>query len=483
MFFSSKIKNQKGQILIQIIVFGSVAVLIFGGLVGWASVNIGVSKREFNRELAIQIAEAGIDYYRWHLAHTPQDFQDGTGEEGPYTHIYYDKDGNPIGRFILTITSPPIGSTLVNIISEGRVDADATVKRKIEVQMGIPSWAKYSYVSNNYVWFGATEPVLGLLHSNAGVRVDSTADNLVTSAVATYDDPDHSGGNEFGVHTHKSPTDPLPPNPVPSRSDVFLAGRQFPVPAVDFVGLSSDLSQLKTSAEEDGRYFASSGSQGYLIVLKTNDTFDIYKVTSLVNVSWSCYTNAPSRNTYSINNKTIYQSDQPFPSNGIIFVEDHVWVEGQIDSAKITIASGRFPESSYTNTNIIVNNNLLYSAYDGTDNIGLIAQGNFHIGLKSADNLEVDAAILAKNGSTKRYYYDSYCGSEYLRSSLTMRGMSGSYLRGNAFSWVSCGTCTIVTSGYNTVTTIYDANLLYTPPPSFPLTSDQYSTLSWKEIK
>ncbi len=240
---------------------------------------------------------------------------------------------------------------------------------------------------------------------------------------------------------------------------------------------------MKTSAQSNGRYFASSGSQGYHIILKTNDTFDIYRITSLVNVPGNCTTNAPNRNTYSINNQTLLQFNQPFPSNGIIFAEDHVWVDGQIDSAKLTIASGRFPESASTNTNIIVNNSLLYSHYDGTDTIGLIAQGNFHVGLRSADNLEVDAAILAKNGSTIRYYYNFRCGPEYLRNSLTMRGMSGSYLRGNAFAWVACGTCTTVTSGYNTVTTNYDANLLYTPPPSFPLTSDQYSTLSWKEIK
>lgn len=469
--------------LIQIIIFGTVAVLIFGGLMGWASVNIGISKREFNRELAIQIAEAGIDYYRWHLAHAPQDFQDGAGQPGPYIHIYYDKNNNPIGQFILNITAPAVGSTLVTIRSEGRINADSVVKRTIEAQMGIPSWAKYSYVSNNYVWFGESEPVVGMLHSNLGVRIDSSAGNLVTSAVATYNDPDHSGPNEFGVHTHKSPTDPLPPAQVPNRPDVFLAGRQFPVPAVDFTGLSSDLSQLKTDAQSNGRYFANSGSQGYLLVLKTNDTFDIYKVTSLINAPGSCSTNAPNKNTYSINNKTLLQSNQPFPQNGIIFIEDHVWVEGQISSAKLTITSGRFPESSSTNTNIIVNNNLLYSSFNGQDTIGLIAQRSFLVGLKSANNLEVDAAILAKNGSTIRYYYNSSCGQEYLRNSLTLRGMSGSFDRGNAFAWVSCGTCTTVISGYNSVNTIYDAELLYAPPPSFPLTSDQYTTLSWKEIK
>ena len=478
-----KLKNQKGQILLQVIAFSSMAIIFIGVAIGVVNMSIKASYKGFNRELAIQIAEAGVDYYRWHLAHAPQDYQDGTEIPGPYSHDFYDKDGNVIGQFILNITPPLVGSTLVTVNSEGRVNADSSIKRTIIVQMGIPSWAKYSYVSNSYVWFGESEPVIGLLHSNAGVRVDSTADNLVTSASTTFNDPDHSGPNEFGVHTHKPPIDPLPPADVPNRSDVFLIGRQFPVPAVDFTGLTGDLSQLKTKAQNNGNYFASSGVQGYRLVLKTNDTFDLYKITSLLKAPHNCSTNAPNKNTYSINNQMLLQSNQPFPSNGIIFVEDNVWVEGQINSARLTIASGRFPEYPSTNTNIIVNNNLLYSDFNGNDVIGLIAQGNFFIGLKSADNLEIDAAIIAKNGSAIRYYYNSSCGSEYLQNSLTLRGMSASFERGNAFAWVACGTCTTVISGYSTVSTIYDANLLYGPPPSFPLTSDQYTVLSWEEVK
>ena len=40
------------------------------------------SRFRVDRERAIQIAEAGVDYYRWHLAHVPDDYQDGTGAAG-----------------------------------------------------------------------------------------------------------------------------------------------------------------------------------------------------------------------------------------------------------------------------------------------------------------------------------------------------------------------------------------------------------------
>ncbi len=479
---AKQVLSLSGQALTQVLVFGAIAIMLIAGFAQWSSLQLRASRLLVNREQALAVAEAGAEYYRWHLAHAPQDYQDGTGGPGPYVHEYYDKDGNNVGRFTLAITPPPVGSTLVKVLSEGEVYVDSAVRRKIEVQFGIASWAKYSYASNSFVWFGPSEETFGLVHSNDGVRLDSVAHNLVSSAQESFNDPDHSGGNEFGVHTHKPPLDPPPPNPVPDRPDVFLAGRQFPVPALDFAGLSGDLSQLKSKAQTEGLYLANSGAQGYRIILKPDDTLDLYRVTSLVPTPGGCAYNQSGWGMWSVQNQNLL-GNFAFPANGVIFVEDHVWVEGQIETARLTIASGRFPEAAATNTNIIVNANLTYTNYDGRDVIGLIAQRHFLVGLKSADNLRVDAAVIAKNGSTQRYYYRSACGPEYLRNSLTLNGMSAPYERGNAFAWVACGTCTTVISGYNTVTTIYDANLLYTPPPNFPLTSDQYSVLSWEEIE
>lgn len=468
-----------GQILIQVLVFGAIAVVLIGGLVQWVGLHLRASRQLFLREQASAVAEAGIEYYRWHLAHAAQDFQDGTGGPGPYTHIYYDKDGNAVGRFILTITPPAVGSTLVTIRSEGRVDTDPSVKRTLMVQMGTPSWAKYTYVSNTFVWYGPGEEVFGPIHSNSGIRFDGLAHNLVTSAQTSFNDPIHAGGNEFGVHTHQAPTDPLPPAAVPNRPDVFLAGRTFPVPAVDFAGLSADLAQLKAKAISSGRYLAGSGGLGYRIVLRTDDTFDLYRITSLIAAPAGCSVNQSGWGTWSINAQ-VFLANYALPANGIIFAEDHVWVEGQIDTARVTIASGRFPEAAATNTNIIVNESVRYTNLDGSDSVGLIAQKNFLIGLRSADNIRIDAAIIAKNGGTIRYYYRSQCGVGYLRNSLFLFGSTASNQQGY-FAYVDGGGN--IVSGYQNQTASYDASLLYAPPPSFPLTSDQYSTLVWEEVE
>lgn len=492
---SKRIRRHKGFIIVQTIIFSGIAIVIISALVAWAGTNIKSARASVLRERAIQIAEAGIDYYRWHLAHAPQDFTDGTGAPGPYVHDFYDKGNVLIGSFSLNIIPPPVGSTIVTIESTGRVVEDNSISRKIRTRLAIPSFAKFAFVSNSDMRFGVGTEVFGPIHSNGGIRFDGLAHNIVTSARTGYDDLDHSepgtDNDEFGVHTHVNPPpgsgiadtfrtlEAPPTSPVPNRPDVFVAGRQFPVPSVDFTGITTDLAQIKADAQAAGRYFAGSGALGYRLVLRTDDTFDVYRVTSLASPPNNCTPSTPPAGwgTWSVNNNTFLQN-YAIPANGLIFVEDNVWVEGTIDSARVTIASGRFPDNPSTRTSITVNNDLSYTNYDGQDVLSLMAQNNINVGLISDNNLRIDAALVAQNGRVGRYYYGTNCRSGgtnwYTRNSLILHGMIATYAR-YGFAYTD-GT------GYQTRTINYDANLLYGPPPSFPLTSDQYTVISWEEF-
>lgn len=469
------------------VVFGAIAVVVIGALISWAAVNIKASRLALQREQALQIAEAGIDYYRWHLAHASSDYYDGLAatSTGPYVHTFADKDGNLLGTFSLTITPPLVGSTIVNIESDGRINANPAIVRKLKVKLGIPSIAKYAAVTNSVIYYGAGDEVFGPIHSNVGVGFWAgspapVAHNLVTSAASTTVNKIPCGGGNattthYGVYTCVSPADPNPPTAVPNRPDVFQSGRQFPVPAVDFTGITTDLSSIKAAAQSAGFYRAASGVNGYKIVLKTNDTFDLFKVNTLMSPPGGC-TNSLAETgwgMWSINTISASLGNFPFPANGLLFFEDNIWVEGQINSARLTIAAGAFPITAGTYKNITVNNNLIYTNFDGTDAIGLIAQGSFHIGYASANVLTIDGAIIAQYGGTVRNYYNSSCGGSYLRATLTTYGMFAS--NGSAyFYWGN--------SGYASQPASYDANFLYGPPPSFPKTGDQYTILSWQEI-
>ena len=480
-------KKNNGIILTGTLVFSMIAVTTIVALTSWFGLVFKSSRDLLYREQAFHIAESGVEYYRWHLAHSPDDFYDGTGTStGPYVHDFKDAEGNVVGQFSLNITAPDNTSNFVVVESIGTVIDHPTLSKTIRVKFAKPSFAKFAFVADSNLRFGEGTEVFGPIHANGGIRFDGVAHNLVTSARETYDDPDHTGAEEFGVHTHISPTDPLPPIEVPLRSDIFKVGRQFPIPAVDFSGLTNDLSELKTLAQNGGQYFNESGALGYKIVLKENDTFDLYKVMSLENVpDASCQNiyNQDGWSTWSIKTETL-QGNYALPVNGVIFVEDDVWVEGKINGARVTIAVGRFPDLASNRKNIIVNNNLLYTKYDGSDSIALIAQKDITSGLFSLDNLRIDAALIAQNGRIGRFYYrPSYvqnnvtypgCSTNHVRNSVTLYGMLASKNRyGFAYS---------DNTGYLVRTINYDANLLYNPPPHFPLTSDNYEIISWEEV-
>jgi hypothetical protein len=479
--------QESGIIMSGILVFAFFSVLIVVGFVTWLSALIQVNRNLVSNEQAFHIAESGIEYYRWHLAHEKDDFYDGTGEPGEYVHTVEDKKGNEIGSFTLNIEAPESGSTVVVVESTGISNSNPDYSRAIRAEFALPSFAKYAFVADSNIRFGEGTVVYGPIHSNGGIRFDGIAYNVVSSAKEYYDDPDHSGDMEFGVHTHISPTDPLPPAEVPERSDVFVAGREFPKSTLDFSGITTDLAQYKQVAQDKGFYMSGSGAFGYLVDLKTNNTFDLYRVDSIKDVPhWSCQNDANQSGwgTWSYDELTLINNYE-IPDNGMIFLEDDIWIEGHIDSSKATVVAAQFPDVTSNRKSITINSDLIYSNYDGSDSIGLIAQKDINIGLYSDDDFQIDAALIAQHGRVGRFYYPSTknvwfwtypgCNPYANRSTVTLNGMIASKNR-YGFAYTN-GT------GYENRNINYDANLLYNAPPFFPLTSDNYEMIKWEEVE
>ncbi len=839
--FNFFVKDQKGQILILALILPVVFISTLIAMVSWASTVKRAAIVSQNKDMAFAIAEAGANYYRWHLAHEPADFQDGTGVAGPYVHDYKDSLGNTVGSFSLEITPPSIGSTMVKIKSTGYTLNQPNIKKIVLIKVGKPSFAKYAVLADNDMRFGDGTEIFGPIHVNGGIRFDGLAHNVVSSSKACYNDPDDvwsstcsSGGTSYekpgiwssndaaatvaisggavtaitvngsnggsgytsvptvaiispvgsgaAAHAHISGgkvTSVTVDNggsgytsiPVISftggnNGGEFLGGKKIGVSGISFSAISSNLDTIKSKASAvysididsggsgyvsapnviitggggsgataiatveggavtaidltDGgiaytsaptvsfsegnasahahvysSYFSPSGVLGYHVVLKSNSTFDLYKVDSvkpfeglltsinpssqgsgytsgptvsiasntvtanavlggkvisaIVNIKGSGYdsvptviftptnggsgaagtavvssrkvqsititnkgsgyitaptisfsggsggsgatataavgetvvainvtnggsgytsaplvfitggggsgatatsaiaggvvtqinvtasgTNYTSQPTisvasseaaataivtegkvtgYTIDNadggytssplvfitggggsgatatSTINTCDSPtwsirseslvgnyaFPSNGLMFLEDNVWVDGQIDTARLTIAAAYFPDSVADRKSIIINNDITYAHNDGSEALGLIAQKDIITGLSSEDNLRIDAALIAQNGKVGRNYYSSNCGDEYIRASLTLYGMIASSQR-YGFAYTD-GT------GYLIRNINYDGNLLYAPPPDFPLTTGQYEVISWEEVK
>ena len=452
-FFQKFKKDKRGNILMFVMVFGSIAFsLIVIGVAGYAISENSASNYKHNREMAFQIAEAGVNYYRWHLAHNKTDYKDGTNSAGPYVHVYEDKDGNPIGHYSLTITAPPNGSTVVMVQSVGWLDSQPNSKRTLKARLGFPALTDYAFLTNGDVWIGNTESVSGKFHANGGIRFDGTGNAPITSAVPTYTCKPYHGCNNV--------TEP----------GVWGAGGPqtywgFPAPAQDFTAVTANLAAIKTGSQQSGGvYISSSGKQGWRLQFLSNGTFKAYKVNTT-----NCYSAqdtsgnniTPCIDINTLGTATTYN----MPTNGYIYVEDTVWVDGTVNGrATVGVATGK---------NIIINDNLLYTAKDGNHVLGLIASQNILIPKNSPVNLEIDAALLAQNGAALRYYY-----SNNIKTNLIIYG---SVISNGIWTWNWSNGSSIV-SGYTNTNSTYDANLTYGPPPGFPVGS-VYNLISWEEVE
>ena len=476
----NKIKNNKGSLLVIVMVATGLFSVMSLGAISLALLQQKLNVKRVVSNQALHVAEAGVNYYRWVLYHDSDEYcnkeaciPDPHGPYGPYD--YKDITGTIKGQYELYITPPPInGSTIVNIKSIGWMLDQPQIKRVIEVKCGISSWSTYSTLCNSDIRFGAGTEVWGPIHSNGGIRFDGLAHNLISSSLLDYNDPDHSGANEFAVHTHSGSNDPLPdgnnpPLNVPDRPSIFAAGRSFPIPTISFDLLNGHISKMYSLATTSGLVLNSSGAQGYHIVLspnpgEANDKIDVYRVNS---ITGEC----SGRGTYGINSESFLYSSIT-PSNGIVYVKDHLWIEGTINEDRLTFLAFEDPVTGSV-SNIILNNNLSYTNYDGRDSIGLIAQNDISVGLYSDDNLVIDAALIAKEGRIGRNYYSSSCNSTYYkRNSITVTGSLAT--RGRYGFAYTDGT------GYQTRNLIYDNNLTFIPPPHFPSTGE-YTFISWKE--
>lgn len=465
-------RKQKGGGLVYALVIMAVVQVILVSIVQYVASNVQYSLTIRSREQSIQVAEAGIDFYRWYLAHNVegktasqiQAFWDGGTAYGvgtPYEADYTDTSGATMGRYRVEVTPPENGSTVAIVKSTGWTYKHPNVQRIVQVRLRRPSWSESAVLANDFMRFGAGTEVYGKIHSNAGIRFDGVAHNLITSSVATYNDPDHTGGNEFGVHTHDTPTDPLPPAAVPVRTDVFEAGRQFPVTTLDFNGVLGDLNYMKSEAQSgQGIYFTGAGAnnRGTQIELRADGTFrarqvrnfnSAYSITAY-NGSWANYT---------------------IPDDGVIFVEDNVWVSGTISNRKVTIVAADLLGGPAPSVYIL--NDIRYTNNDGRDIIGIIAQNNIEIAWASENDLRIDAALLAQQGRVGREHYTSKGYSPDSKSVITVYGAIATNLR-YGFAWTD-GT------GYTNRNLYYDNNLLYYPPPYFP-TGTRYELDLWEEL-
>lgn len=468
---------QSGSTLIYTVIVIFIFSMVMLAVLSYASAQVRLVRSTIAREQAFQIAEAGVNYYQWRLAHYATDYYDGNASStspGPYVHDFIDKDTNQkIGQYSLTITPPSIGSTIVTIKSTGYTLQNPNTKRTVTVRYGVPSLAKYAFLTNTDVWVGDTENVSGEMHANGGIHFDGTGNAPISSSKITYTCQTYHGC---------SPAQSKPGiwGTAPTSTQAFW---DFAVPNVDFSSITSDLASIKSGAQSAGIYLPPSSAQGYSLVFNSNSTISIYRVNSLRshgtgydvnglahNEDLDYGTGGGARTKLDGNPGLAGTQDYVMPPNGLVYIEDKTWVEGTVNG-KVLVSAAKLPYNAASAPSIIIPNNIVYTAKNGAHVLGLIGQKDILVSYYAPNSLEINAAMIAQNGSAQRYNF-----SGNTKTSITIYGAISSFGVWT-WSWVNgSGNCI---SGYCNTATTYDGNLLFGPPPSFPLSAEGYQQISW----
>jgi hypothetical protein len=461
---------------------------------------ITVNQQHVSRDRAytqsLGVAEAGLNQYLW-MAYSGESSESNgfiiPGNPGANKYkqtitLSDPYDGSTKGIYSIQVTPPTPTDARITIkvtgaAVTGPAPSAADVPRTVYAHIGRPSFSEYVLLVDDQVniggplervWYGKT-------HSNTGILIDTANINdMVTCARATYT---YSGQTKPGIWSQLVPTND------PKR----LALWSFPVPPVDFGTVTSDFNKLSglATGQDNLPYVnpTSSGKpHGWYIKIGSNQTYQVAQVTD--EVESKSYVNGNDRGGYLT--KGTLSAARPYPSKGVIYVNDNVWVEGADVTGRLTIASSgqRNPSGKTAATSINVVGDITYHAKDGTVAVGLIAENNVKIpmyapmgksGTLSTLSMEIDAALIAQKGAEFVSFDSSGDHSVWgpRRGLLTFFGSVSSFQ--TPFRRTSPIQGSSDYAGFADGANTYDGFLLHNPPPYFP-TIGSYQILDWQEL-
>jgi len=459
---------QSGQLLILVLVFGAVFLIIVSSFITSVATQARAVDVRFEQQRATEIAEAGLNYYKWYLAHFPGD----VGGSG--TYVYEDPEDGAIGTYELAISGNSYCGQIssIEVTSTGRTYANANAYAVVSATYKRPTVAEYSFVTNGGVWFGGGT-LVGPVHSNQGLRMEAAHNSTISSGQPTWN-CDYSYGC--------NPEIPAAPGVYSSGSLSNPGLFQFPVSPIDFAGLTLDLAGMKSRAQNNGGiYYGRTSGFGYLVTFNGNNTINVDRVTRTRRY-WSYNStdgwtqderNVITRTTRLATNQAI---DSACP---VLFFEDKTWIQGDINQ-KVTIAAGDLAQNAQTN--IVINDDLRYVS--GTD-AGLlaIAEDDVDINLViPGENLDLHGIYIAQKGRFGRDGYVTYSWPRLpsnLRSyaylnNLSQLGTQVSNTR-SVVNWI--GWSGFAGSGG---ASSFDRDQIDNPPPLTPETSDVYELQDWR---
>ncbi len=472
-------KRERGFIVTYVLVFAAIFLMILSGILGYILLQLRQSEQKLAWNLALDIAEAGIDRYQWCLNNSIED--DCLGEKD-----YYDIEGRLVGAYSIEMDSTMVcgQTTQHQIISTGWTSDYPSMQRKIEVYYGRKSIAEFAYILNSSVWIGSDHEINGPYHSNGGIRMDGINQSLLTSAAMLDDKGEWVCTDSFGCDPcptsrgcRVSGGDCICPGVFTTTSNPTISLFKYPVPPFDFNAITMDLVEIKDKAQNGGGlYFPVStniipGSKGYHLKFLNTGRVQVYAVMALQQTSAYSDEEDWHFDRFTINNESLYGTYTIPEDCSVIYLEDNAWVEGTV-KGKVIVVSANLVDNN-VDTSIVLPANITYASGGDTDGLAILAEENVLIGPQSPNDMELHAIIVAQKGRFGRNHYTgNYRNSLEIYGSIISNGRVGT-------QWTSGG---VMISGYAQRETYFDQNQVYSPPPFIASMSDDYKIVSWREI-
>lgn len=477
-------ENSSGVITSYVLVFGAIFLLLLSGLLSFILLQLRQANQRVSWNESFEIAEAGVNYYRWCLNNEVE-------QNCLIEKEYQDSNGNSIGKFSLQIDSTINCGKRISqkITSTGWTSKFPNIKRKIQITYGRESAAKYSYILNDNVWVGEDHIIRGPFHSNGGIRFDGTNQSIVSSAVESWVCTKSFGCGPVGLPGRGlglgvCPTDRCQvinqqcvcpgvfTNTYNPNEDLF----SFPIPLFDFNAITVDLAQMKSTAQSSGIYLPPSNTinsqgKGYHLIFKNNGTVEVRIITSLSPTYAYSIEEGWHYDYFTITSEQVYNTYNIPSTCSAIFIEDNLWPEGEV-KGKIAIASANLINPTL-DTDVILQANIDYSVKDGSDGLTLIGERNVLIGPNSPNQMILRGIFVAQKGRFSRNHYPWNIREKLeIYGSIVSNGRVGT-------KWISGSQ---IVSGYLKRETYVDPYLLYSPPVFTPFVSSQYKIVSWEEL-
>jgi hypothetical protein len=334
-----------------------------------------------------------------------------------------------------------------------------------------PSVAQYASLLNTNVYYGSSSSASGPYFANGGIHQNGSSNSTVSSAVSTWQCTTGYG----------CPSTQTQPGVFGSGSNSQLW--QYPVSSINFAGMTTNLSDLRTYAQASGKLFTDTyvsshhDSSGFHIIFNADGTYDIYKVTGTVALNAYSPDFSTPRTDYDVITAQSYIGRYtPSSGCGLIYTQGTTWIEGTI-KGKVTLVVAD-PSSSYA-PDAILAGNIAYATSDGTTGLTVLSEHSVRIPLNSPNTMSVRGIFVASSGYIGRdYYYSNGSYDSYLqRSSLTMIGTVVS-TQSPALCYSDGTSCF---QGYSSRTYSYDQVLAFNPPPFTPAALADYYYVLWNE--